>query len=364
MADEADNEEKTEDPTPQRLDRMRDEGQLPVGKEISAAASVGAAALVLLTMGRSLGEGLSGLVRISVAGIADPSTGMRSFLDAAAEPTGIVFIVLFAAALGGAIVVAAQTGFLFNLDLVSFKPERLFQLSRLTHFFSREALVDLLLAVVKTVTVASAMAVAMKGAYLSVMGAGKRPAEDLLSAFLAPIGEGLPFVIVALLATGGIDVFVQRYRFMERARMTKDEVKREMKDTEGDPQHRSRRRRRHRELLKGRVNEEVPKADVVVVNPTHIAVALRYQRGKDKAPKVLAKGRGLKADKIRELAREHAVPIYKDIPLARLLHQRVKVGAEVPAETYKAVAAVLAFAYRLKRRSGPRPPQAPPGARR
>ncbi|HEY4221150.1 MAG TPA: EscU/YscU/HrcU family type III secretion system export apparatus switch protein, partial [Myxococcota bacterium] len=118
------------------------------------------------------------------------------------------------------------------------------------------------------------------------------------------------------------------------------------KEDEGDPMIKGRRRRKHRELLRGSVHKEVPRADAIVVNPTHIAIAIRYRKGKDKAPRVMAKGKGARADKMRELARECGVPIVKDIPLARLLYKRVRVGSQVPSETYKSVAAVLAFVYR------------------
>ncbi len=134
--------------------------------------------------------------------------------------------------------------------------------------------------------------------------------------------------------------------------MTKQELKREMKEDDGDPMLRSRRRRRHRELARGRARVEVPRADALVVNPTHVAVALRYRRDEGRAPRVTAKGKGVLAELMRELARENGVPIVQDVPLARLLYRKVKVGGEVPAQTYKAVAAVLAFVYRLGGRAG------------
>lgn len=114
---------------------------------------------------------------------------------------------------------------------------------------------------------------------------------------------------------------------------------------------RSRRRRRHRELLKGRATVEVPKADALVVNPTHIAIAIRYRKDEGRAPRVTAKGKGQLAEHMRDLARSNGIPIIEDIPLARLLYKRVKVGREVPAETYKAVAAILAFVYRVTGRN-------------
>jgi len=134
--------------------------------------------------------------------------------------------------------------------------------------------------------------------------------------------------------------------------MTRDEVKREGKEDNGDPMIKGKRRRRMREISKGRVAVEVPRADALLVNPTHIAIAIRYRKDEGAAPRVIAKGKGKLAEIMREIARENGIPIVEDIPLARLLYKRVKVGRSVPAETYKAVAAILAFVYRL---TGKRP---------
>ena len=148
-----------------------------------------------------------------------------------------------------------------------------------------------------------------------------------------------------------MELALTRHRFSKKMKMTREEAKREHREDEGDPMFRSRRRRRHRELLRGRAKIEVPRADVLVVNPTHIAIALRYRKSEGKAPKVIAKGKGELAEYMRDLARSNTIPIVEDIPLARLLYKRVKIGREVPAETYKAVAAILAFVYRLTGKS-------------
>ena len=163
--------------------------------------------------------------------------------------------------------------------------------------------------------------------------------------------------LTALVFIAGADLALKRFRLAGKLKMTKEELKREHKEEEGDPLIRSRRRRQHREIARGRVAAEVPRADVVVVNPTHIAVALRYRPGEDRAPRVTAKGKGEQAENIRDLARENGIPIVENIPLARLLYKRVKVGRTIPAETFKAVAAILAFVYRaLGRTSGQRGP--------
>lgn len=149
----------------------------------------------------------------------------------------------------------------------------------------------------------------------------------------------------------GADVAITRWRFGKKMLVTKPEAKREAREQEGDPSLKGRRRQRHRELSRGLARAEVPRADALLVNPTHVAIALRYRRDEGKAPRVIAKGKGALAEYMRDLARESAIPIVQDIPLARLLHRKVKVGREVPASTYKAVAAVLAFVYRITGRT-------------
>jgi len=148
------------------------------------------------------------------------------------------------------------------------------------------------------------------------------------------------------------DLALQRWRFAVKMRMTREDAKREVKEEEGDPLVRGQRKRRHRDLLRNRANLEVPRADALVVNPTHVAVAIRYRRDEGRAPRVTAKGKGALAEHMRGLARENGVPIYEDVPLARLLYRKVKVGREIPSQTYKAVAAVLAFVYRVSGRRG------------
>jgi len=148
-----------------------------------------------------------------------------------------------------------------------------------------------------------------------------------------------------------VDYVQQRRNLMTRMRMTRQEAKREHREMEGDPAIKRRRRQRMRELARRRVAQAVQKADVVLVNPTEYAVALRYDADADRAPRVLAKGRNEAAEHIRELARKHGVPIIPEPPLCRLIHKLVPEGHEIPAQLYKAVAEVLAYVYKLRRRA-------------
>jgi flagellar biosynthesis protein FlhB len=172
-------------------------------------------------------------------------------------------------------------------------------------------------------------------------------ASSQLQAAYQPLGSGLARILSVVLLLAGVDLALTRYRYHQRMKMTKEEAKRDYREEEGDPAIRARRRRRHRELAKGIAKVEVPRADALIVNPTHIAIAIRYRPGEDQAPRVTAKGKGQLAEIMRELAHEHGIPIVEDIPLARLLYRRVKVGRSVPMETFKAVATILAYVYRV-----------------
>jgi flagellar biosynthetic protein FlhB len=197
--------------------------------------------------------------------------------------------------------------------------------------------------------------VVFMAAYLALHGELQRMlAEPVLDAHgtasrLASTLGRLVIVAGAALAVLALIEYVQAKRtLMKRMRMTPEEIKREYREQEGDPQVRRRRRQRMREISRRRLVSSVKSADVVVVNPTEYAVALRYKAGEDRAPKVVAKGRGVVAERIRELARQNGVPILAQPPLARLLHKLVPEGREIPSNVYHAVAEVLAYVFRLR----------------
>jgi flagellar biosynthesis protein FlhB len=211
--------------------------------------------------------------------------------------------------------------------------------------------VDLGLALGKVAVIGTAAFLAVRAPFLALPRLlGATPGDQLGAAFgiLATVAKP---VLAAAVALALVELAVSHLRFSDRMKMTKEELKREVKEEEGDPLLRGRRKRRHRELARGQARVEVPRADALIVNPTHVAVAVRYRRDEGRAPRVLAKGKGALAEYMRELARTHGIPIVEDIPLARLLHRKVKVGREIPAQTYKAVAAILAFVYRVAARS-------------
>lgn len=359
MAEE-DQGERTEAPSQRRLDNAYDEGKLPMGRDAPMVAGLGAALVALTYLGGNL---LSGLVH----GVAESArsldrTPFAALPDLARGPAMAALGICAAAALGGAVVTIAQTRGGFWPHLVAPDASRLWGGGRL-NLFRKDLWIDLGLSAVKVVALGWTAWSTLRGEFLTLPGLLQAsPGDQLGQALRIASKTGLRLLGVSLVIAGA-DFALQRWRFMERMKMTKEEARREHKEDEGDGMLKGRRRRKHRDLAKGRAAIEVPRADALVVNPTHVAVAIRYRKDEGRAPRVTAKGKGALAEHMRDLARENGVPIVQDVPLARLLYRKVKVGGEVPAATYKAVAAVLAFVYRLGGKAPSTAAAGAPGAR-
>jgi flagellar biosynthesis protein FlhB len=352
VADEHDRENRTEPASAQRLRRAREEGQVAIGHDAMLVAGLAAAALAIAGLGGTIRSGLTDLFAAAAGGLRESSFSALPSL--AARPAGAALAVCASAALASAVAALAQTRGGFWAHLAAPDPARLLSPGRLGRLFTREFLVDLALSLTKVAAIGAA---AFWGVGDELRGIprllGAAPAEQVASTFRL-LGAAAKPVLAAAAALAAIEWGVANWRFAVKMRMTKEEAKREYKEDEGDPLLRGQRKRRHRELVRNRAKAEVPRADALVVNPTHVAVAIRYRRDEGRAPRVTAKGKGELAEYMRELARENGVPIVQDVPLARLLYRKVKVGREIPAQTYKAVAAVLAFVYRVTGRSGAR----------
>ncbi len=259
-----------------------------------------------------------------------------------------------AAALGSVLVTVVQTKGNFWVERWAPDLSRLMQPSRITGFLSKKTLTDLGVAILKVSALGWAAWSAVKGDFTGLPRLlGATPADQLSEAFALILRAGWRMLLVGSVIAG-LDLAITRHRFMESMRVTKAEAKRDAREDDGDPMLKGKRKQKQRELSRGRARVEVPRADALVVNPTHIAIALRYRKDEGRAPRVTSKGKGVLAEYMRDLARENGVPIVQDVPLARLLYRKVKVGREVPASTYKAVAAVLAFVYRITQRANER----------
>ncbi|MBK9518782.1 MAG: EscU/YscU/HrcU family type III secretion system export apparatus switch protein [Anaeromyxobacter sp.] len=363
MADEeADQEEKTEAPSGKRMGQAQERGDLPMGRDVAPVAGLLAATVAMVVLGPALRGSLSSLFSGVTATVDRTPFGDLPALMA--QPIGLTLAVCAAAAAGAALATLAQTKGGFWSEKIEPDFTRLWQGVHLFKLFTKDFLVDLGIALVKVVAIGLAAWLASRADFLALpamLGASPAEALGFMFGMLATAAKPVLLVVAAI---AGIDVAVVHFRFMKKMKMTKEEAKREYKEDEGDPLARGKRKKRHREIVASAVRREVPRADALLVNPTHVAIALRYRKDEGRAPRVIAKGKGLLAEHMRALAREHGIPIVEDIPLARLLYRKVKTGREIPAATYKAVATILAFVYRVTGRSpgaGQAPARLAPG---
>lgn len=345
-------EDRTETPSQKRLDKARADGNIPLGKDFNAVAGFAAGTLALVSMGGKLRDSLVHLVAVAAQGLGDGSAANpRALMPLLGKPLLIAGTISAIAAGGGAVAYVAQTRGRVWANLAMPDLSRVFSGGKLMHLFSKQTLLDLALQMVKLLTVSWACWSTLRGDFLTLPRLLFARPDVQFSMLFTPLAHGAVKVLTVMAFWAGADLAVQRMRFTKKMKMTKEEAKREFKEEDGDPTMKGRRRRKHRELSKGRAALEVPRADALLVNPTHIAIAIRYRAGESAAPRVTAKGKGALAEHMRDLARENGIPIVENIPLARLLYKQVKVGRAVPAETYKAIAAILAYVYRLTGRS-------------
>lgn len=343
-----DDESRTE-VSGKRIEEAWSEGQIPLGHDAPLVVSLAAGTAALLLVGRSLRTGLVHALTEALGALA--GTPFRILPHVVVAPVLAAAAICAAAAAGSALVTLVQTKGRFWPERWVPDLSRLFNPSHLTQLFTKRTLADVGMAAVKVLALGWAAWTSVHGDFLTLPGLlGATPGDQLARTFEILLHVGLRMLLVAAVIAGA-DLAMVHLRFTKQMRVTKQEAKREAKDQEGDPLIKGKRKQKHRQLSRGRARVEVPRADALLVNPTHIAIALRYRRDEGRAPRVIAKGKGALAEYMRDLARENAVPIVQDVPLARLLYRKVKVGREVPASTYKAVAAVLAFVYRITGRA-------------
>jgi len=350
MADEEDQESKTEEPSPRKLRRAYEGGNIPIGHDAVLVAGTGAAVLALVALAGILRSSIADLFRETAAAVADAP--FASLVAGSRTPVLAVGGVCLVAALGGVLATLAQTQGRTPNERPLLDLSRVVKgFSSLGRMFQKDFLFELLIALGKAFFIALAVWPSIRkdlGALPALLTA--EPGAQVGAAFGMLARAARP-AFAALVVLAAAEFAFTRWKFLRDQRMTKQEVKDEYKEEEGDPMIKGQRRRRARELLKNQASVEVPKADALVVNPTHVAVAIRYRRDEGRAPRVTAKGKGALAEHMRALARQNGVAIVQDVPLARFLYRKVKVGREIPAQTYKAVAAILAFVYRVSGKS-------------
>ncbi len=342
--------ERSEQATPRRLQEAREEGRIAKSTDLAGALKLAAMTLVLAAIGMTTATGMHRLLDQALADIGQT--------EVTAVWSGSVAVLATAAAIMAPILGVAwlisylsyfvQVGWLVSGKSVQPDLGRLNPVKGFQRLFSLSSLVKTLLDVGKlTLVVAVAVIIVVSFGPEIIVLPQLEPQQDL-----AVIG-GMVFrlalaVVLVLLILGIIDFVYQRWKFQKDLRMTKQEIKEEYRQSEGDPEVKKRRFRMQQQLAMQRLSSSVPRADVIVTNPEHISIAIAYQPNQMAAPRVVAKGADYVAIRIRQIAMQHGIPIIERKPLARALYRDVEVGHEIPESFYKAVAEILAYVYRLK----------------
>ena len=355
MAGESqDQGEKTEDPTAHRIEQFRKRGEVASSKELTSVLVLSAAILTLslslVYIYEIMGAYVEWLYSLDVSKVYTEKNMAMVFgktATAALKSVGPLFIVVMCVGVAANI---AQVGFLFSTEVLEFKPERINPISGIKRLFSMKSFVEAIKGVFKFSFILSIVYYFLQdeintlGGFLHL---------DFFAAFLHAkwIVTKLGFGILAGLLIIAIGDFgYQKYAYWQKLKMTKEELKKEHKDQDGSPEVKQRIKTIQREMAQKRMISEIPNADVIITNPTHISIVIQYDQETMISPTVIGKGADHLAMRIREIAKKHNIPIVENVPLARTLYKTVSSGSAVPRSLYKTVAEVLAFVYKLKRK--------------
>lgn len=352
MAENDSSQERTEQPTEKRLREAREKGQVARSKELSTlAVTLGGSAALLISGGILLDM----FVRVMKAcfdlergAMFDPRSMSELLVGAgysALEALVPFLIFLFIASIIGPL---GMGGVIFSWQALAPKASRLNPLEGIKRMFSAKALVELIKALAKFGVVLAVALLVMNSQLAELMGLPHEPMLPAMLHSVKMVGWSLVALSASLILIAAVDVPFQLWDHSEKLKMTKQEIRDEYKDTEGKPEVKSKIRQLQREMAERRMMAEVPKADVVITNPTHFSVALKYDPEQGGAPRLIAKGADFLAFKIREVASEHEVIILPSPELARAVYYSTELDQEIPAGLYLAVAQVLAYIYQLR----------------
>ncbi len=354
MAEDKDSGEKTEEATPQRREEFRKQGQVAMTREFGSALLLFGMAMIVWLLGKFMSEHMVIILREGLTRFVVTSGKTGDFVPAI-KFAGLhsFFIIGPVFLLTGIFAFAAttlQVGFLTNTDSIQPDLNKINPISGFQKIFSLRSIVEGLKSLVKITIVGSITYFIMRDEMSTLPYLIEFSIEQLIQ-YISTISMQLLFAIgMAMLAIALIDYGYNWWDLEQKMMMTKQELKEEVKNREGNPQVKARIRRIQKELATKRMMESVPKADVIITNPTHIAIALKYDAGLP-APQIIAKGADLIAEKIRNIAKEHGIPIVENKPLARTIYKTLKIGQVVPRELFVAVAEVLSYVYKLRKRS-------------
>ncbi|MBI5637079.1 MAG: flagellar biosynthesis protein FlhB [Nitrospinae bacterium] len=350
---EDDQEQRTEDASDKKREETLEKGRTAQSKEIGSTAVLLVALAVLNATGGYMREHIADMMRHSFTISASYQLdviSMRPLMLYYMKELAVILWPLMAgvAAAGVAAAILQNGGLIFTLEPLMPKLDKLNPLNGFGRFFSPSAVAELLKSLGKIAIVGYICYLVLRNEIETIPLLSDQSVEQIIL-FVSHVSVKLMFyVLLLMLALAAADYGFQKYTYEQSIKMTKQEVKDERKNTEGDPITKQRIRTAQYAMARRRMMQEVPKAEVIITNPTHLAIALAYDRGKMAAPAVVAKGAGHIAEKIKEIARQHNIPIVEDKPLARLLFKSMDIGKAIPEELYRTIAEILAYVYKLK----------------
>ncbi|MDH1868722.1 flagellar biosynthesis protein FlhB [Pseudomonas chengduensis] len=366
MAESESGADKSEEPTGKRLEESRKKGQIARSKELNTLSVTLTGTVALIIFGAYMGNVLMDIMRGNFSLPRDVllNEGSMALYLLASGKQALLAVQPFLIALLIASVVGpiALGGWLFSAEALQPKASRMNPLAGLKRMFSVQALVELLKALAKFLVILAVALVVLSVDQDDMLAIANEPVEPAILHSLKVVGWSAFWLSCGLILIAAVDVPFQLWSHKQKLMMTKQEVRDEYKDTEGKPEVKGRIRQLQREMAERRMMQAVPQADVVITNPTHFAVALKYDPEKGSAPLLLAKGGDFLALKIREIAQEHKVMVLESPALARAVYYSTELDQEIPAGLYLAVAQVLAYVYQLRqyqagkgKRPGPLP---------
>jgi flagellar biosynthetic protein FlhB len=346
-------EEKTEKATPKRRSQARKKGQVAHSREVSSVVIIMTTLSVLYFAGSWIFFNISGVFsgiyqNIATLPLDNVSDANALLIQMFGNIFSILMPILLPIVIAAVVANVAQVGFEFHSETMKLTLNKLNPITGLKKFVSLKSLVELAKSIVK-ITIVGGIAYAVVAGEMQLFPSLIQQTVVEIMLFIARVAFKIFFyVCLAMIVLAVLDYVYQRWQHEKSLKMTKQEVKDERKQSEGDPKVKARIRKIQFEMAQRRMMEAIPQADVVITNPTHLALAIQFDAKQMVAPRVLAKGAGFIAERIKEIAREHHIPIVEDKPLAQVMYKMVEIGDYIPVELYRAVAEILAYVYRLK----------------
>lgn len=350
-----DSGDKTEEATPHKLHEAKKKGQVAKSKEVTSALTLLASTILIITLGeytiQSFKDNIVSFFSYYLNMNLDASSLYSLIILMIIRIALVLLPILLPIMVVGVMANVVQTGFVNSKEAIRPKLSKINPMNGFKKIFSMRTLMELLKDVGVITIVGMVGFKFLKENYLRILNLGNLKFSAIIESLIDITGSIFLRITFVMGAIGLIDFVYQKYQFKKDMKMTKQEIKEEFKQQEGDPQIKSKIRQKQREMAMGRMMQQVPDASVVITNPTHIAVALKYEEGTSSAPLLIAKGSGNIAIKIKEKAKENDILIIENKPLARLIYSDVELNSEIPEDMYQAVAEILVIVYKLKKQT-------------